>query len=480
MAGNTNWNNVEPMLAGIALPVMVLPGLLAARTFESTWLWQMLQSDLFIDGISRSPFKWIARSAFFVYASATCFAAITLSIAVFRFLASWRLFVCFFPGYALFGQFISSCYNLAIFRLMIFTHVCSITLFTPSFFVVFTRFVFIKLRQWFFNLAFGADFRYDFRSHFRFPKKRQWSKPVAGTSLRLACLILLAFSVLSTNLFAANEIQMFSPGITTAYYTVRNASGQIWYPTGQVFEAYGTGGRAATDYDLALSDKSAGMWVGDFDTNISTGDYWVASYYQAGGAPADSDPITWTEYGNWTGTVWTGTLTPSTIASSVWGANVADYTDEPTFGGEVGGLDPNITLIKAVTDILQAVNETVASVTDANTFVITHVGDVNDVNDAYNGMTCYLQDATTGDWESRLIIDWETGYEVTVDEPFTFTPEAGDAVIFWATSYFPMDIWDSLPIPLPQPSSTLIDNRATRPSGGVGGTVTINWMGEDP
>jgi len=108
---------------------------------------------------------------------------------------------------------------------------------------------------------------------------------------------------------AASEIRMFAPGITSAYYTMRNVSGQIWYPTGQVWETYGTGGRTANDYDIILTDKSAGMWVGNFDTNISSGSYYAASYYQAGSSPADSDPVVWQEYGYWSGTMWTqGTI----------------------------------------------------------------------------------------------------------------------------------------------------------------------------
>ena len=405
--------------------------------------------------------------------------------------------------------------------------------------------------------------------------------------LRFAIVIICA---LCSRIQGANEINAFSPGVTAAYTVVREADGDVWYVTGQVFEAWGTGARTAADYDIALTDKSGGMFVGTMDTNIGAGQYYIVTHIRVGASPADTDPAVWQEYGDWTGTVWTAgpdasdidaiiaklptnyimgssdvddhdtvidsiledtsaydtdgehagaiwnalmasyaveasfggevqqldpniTLiladtsafdTPGEYASAIWDAALSSYTGEANFGGELQQLDPNLTLvladtddlqtwwadggrldllvdaIKAVTDILQAVNETVVSATDANTFVITHVGDVNDVNDAYTGMTVYVQDATTGDWESRLIIDWETGYEVTVDEPFTFTPEAGDVVVIWGQGYFPMDIWDSLPLPLPQPSSTLIDNRVTRPSGGVGGTVTLNYMGDDP
>lgn len=41
------------------------------------------------------------------------------------------------------------------------------------------------------------------------------------------------------------------------------------------------------------------------------------------------------------------------IGSGVWGALVASYTGETTFGGEVGGLDPNLTLVLADSNELQ-------------------------------------------------------------------------------------------------------------------------------
>lgn len=43
----------------------------------------------------------------------------------------------------------------------------------------------------------------------------------------------------------------------------------------------------------------------------------------------------------------------ATVADAVWDEVIADHTGETTFGGEVGGLDPNITLILADTDELQ-------------------------------------------------------------------------------------------------------------------------------
>ncbi len=191
----------------------------------------------------------------------------------------------------------------------------------------------------------------------------------------------------------------------------------------------------------------------------------------------------------------------SDVNTAVWTAKVSDFTGETTFGGEVGGLDPNLALIladtnelqtdwtddgrldvildaiKAITDILPALTTTVASPNDANNFTLT-AGVA--VADAYNGMTVYIQDADDSHWESRLVIDWTAARVMDVDEPFGFTPAAGDVVYLWGQAYFPMDIWDSLPIPLPKPVVSTIDTRAAGSSGVVGGTKTFDWERTDP
>ena len=86
-------------------------------------------------------------------------------------------------------------------------------------------------------------------------------------------IILTLFISLSA--YAANEIQSFNAGASTCFAVVRELDGDVWYVSGQVFEAWGTGGRDADDYDIALTDKSGGMFVGNFDTNISAGYYYI-------------------------------------------------------------------------------------------------------------------------------------------------------------------------------------------------------------
>jgi len=230
----------------------------------------------------------------------------------------------------------------------------------------------------------------------------------------------------------ADEIRAFSHA-STCYTVIRELDGDVWYVTGQVFEAWGTGSRTAADYDIALTDKSGWMFVGDMDTNIGAGYYYLVTHEQAGGAPADTDPAIWQEYGYWTGSTWYPGRVP-------WKDKVADFTAEDEFGGEVGGLDPNITEIKAITDIFYTLDTTVAGPNDANNFTITAGIDANDV---YEGMMISVQDAGDSHWETRMIDVYQVGRDVTVDYPFSFTPAAGDLVYIWNIMYYPLDAFDS-------------------------------------
>jgi len=115
----------------------------------------------------------------------------------------------------------------------------------------------------------------------------------------------------------ANEIKAFYRSGYNLYSIVRNNSGQVWYIAGDVFEAWGTGSRAAADYDIPLTDKSGGMYVGDFDSGIASGYYSIVTYRQAGAAPADDDPVVFKELARWDGTSFTVEITTDTgIVSS--------------------------------------------------------------------------------------------------------------------------------------------------------------------
>ena len=99
----------------------------------------------------------------------------------------------------------------------------------------------------------------------------------------------------------ANEIHVDYTTGNTLYAVVRNRAGEVWYSGGQVFESWGTGGRAANDYDISLTDKCGNRYVGNFDGNIPAGRYSVQAFLQAGANPADSDNLVGSDEIVWSG-----------------------------------------------------------------------------------------------------------------------------------------------------------------------------------
>jgi hypothetical protein len=100
----------------------------------------------------------------------------------------------------------------------------------------------------------------------------------------------------------ANEIHADYASGNTLYAVVRNAAADVWYVAGQVFEAWGTGGRTADDYDISLTDKSGSRYVGSFDDNVPAGRYTVQVFRQAGANPANGDVLVASNEIVWSGT----------------------------------------------------------------------------------------------------------------------------------------------------------------------------------
>jgi len=100
----------------------------------------------------------------------------------------------------------------------------------------------------------------------------------------------------------ANEIHADYASGNTLYAVVRNAADDVWYVAGQVFEAWGTGGRTADDYDISLIDKSGSRYVGSFDDNVPAGRYTVQVFRQAGANPANGDALVASNEIVWSGT----------------------------------------------------------------------------------------------------------------------------------------------------------------------------------
>lgn len=86
----------------------------------------------------------------------------------------------------------------------------------------------------------------------------------------------------------ANEIRLTYPSGYTLYASVFNIAGQVYYIAGDTFENWGTGLRAADDYDIALAEvgTASGAYRGTFpviDANI----YITQIYLQKGANPAN-------------------------------------------------------------------------------------------------------------------------------------------------------------------------------------------------
>lgn len=284
---------------------------------------------------------------------------------------------------------------------------------------------------------------------------------------RLLITIFIFSAIFGSAIYAASEIQSFT-NCSAAFAVVRELDGDVWYLTGQVFEAWGTGARTALDYDIALTAESGGMFTGTFDTNISAGQYYVVTHDDADSTPADTDPAVWQCYGDWDGSTWTpGSFSEADIESEVNDAlvalnldhlmktavaNNADMTTEVTDGTVLSNIMTSdsdtsgyvvaddsleahsaiLALIKYKTDLITILDTTVATPNDTNAFTIT-AG--IDVNDALNYHLIMVTDATDSHSEMRYIYRWLSDKELYVDSAFGFTPDTGDVVHIMGTGY---------------------------------------------
>jgi len=127
----------------------------------------------------------------------------------------------------------------------------------------------------------------------------------------------------------ANEIQVSYASGSTLYAVIRNRAGEVWWIAGQAFEQWGTAGHGATDYALALTDKSGSRYVGDFDQGIPAGSYSVQWFVQAGASPTDTDVLTGGGEIVWTGTAeLTATKILANKAVQDLGTKAVDFYDD--------------------------------------------------------------------------------------------------------------------------------------------------------
>jgi hypothetical protein len=108
----------------------------------------------------------------------------------------------------------------------------------------------------------------------------------------------------------ANELDADRFSGLTVFACRFTEAGLVFLTDGSAAELWGTAGRTAADYAVAMTEKNtlagaSGHYVGDFDAsgNIAAGIYKVGFYEQAGGSPADTDiPAFQRAEMDWTGT----------------------------------------------------------------------------------------------------------------------------------------------------------------------------------
>jgi hypothetical protein len=99
----------------------------------------------------------------------------------------------------------------------------------------------------------------------------------------------------------ANEIHADHVSGNILYAAIRNRLGQVWRPAENMFEDWGTGGRAADDYDIPLADRGGHRYIGAFDASVPAGSYFIQIFLQTGVVPADTDTLVSSRNFIWTG-----------------------------------------------------------------------------------------------------------------------------------------------------------------------------------
>ena len=75
----------------------------------------------------------------------------------------------------------------------------------------------------------------------------------------------------------ANELRIDYTAAMTMTARIRNVAGQAWHVASAVFETYGASGHLASSYDISMTHKGNGRYVGDFPSGIlaTAGDYFA-------------------------------------------------------------------------------------------------------------------------------------------------------------------------------------------------------------
>jgi len=126
----------------------------------------------------------------------------------------------------------------------------------------------------------------------------------------------------------ANEIHTDYPSGSTLYALIRTSGGNVWYIAGEAFEAWGTSGHTADDYDIPLTDRSGSRYEGDFDADVPAGTYTVQIFLQTGSSPdIDADIILGAQKYRWTGSAVAGGEALATEGEGIARADILTFVN---------------------------------------------------------------------------------------------------------------------------------------------------------
>ena len=128
--------------------------------------------------------------------------------------------------------------------------------------------------------------------------------------------------------------------------------------------------------------------------------------------------------------------TDAEYATAIWNAATNAYGGAGTYGQAVEDILADTSAIDTSAEwlsLLSAVDTDATSATHAPAYVTLEAGKASD--DAYNGMSVSVTDATDGNTETRRIEDYTSGRKVTFDRALSFTPVQDDLVRIYAMPY---------------------------------------------
>ena len=128
--------------------------------------------------------------------------------------------------------------------------------------------------------------------------------------------------------------------------------------------------------------------------------------------------------------------TDAEYATALWNAATNAYGGAGTYGQAIEDILADTSAIDTSAEwlaLLSAVTTDATSATHATTYVTLEAGTAS--NDAYNGQTISVTDATDGHAETRRIEDYTSGRKVTFDRALSFTPVQDDIVRIYDMPY---------------------------------------------